>query len=330
MTEGPNPEGEGRLREEHAEVALLLDQSRRGFRDGEAEAAAFRRLERTRLRRTAWRWSLMAAGLSLGVFALKERLQPSEQQWAVVEKDTLVLAPEPNVAPLPARAPAAVAQRVLEKEAPKLAAPPAARTIPADEATCQRLSRAGELPAAVECYRTLARTDDLVGELGLYRAAKLELENRGRAAAALALLDEHRQRFASGALRGEVAWLRVQALSRAGRVDDALLESERLLGGPLGGALSADLHLLRGRLYQDQQRDCSRAIQEFVALVGEPSARGEDAEFRRASCLEALGRTADARAAYEQYLRRSEAPRRAQVSARLNVLAGSPAGPGAQ
>lgn len=330
MTEGPNPKGEGRLREEHAEVALLLDRSRQGFREGEAEAAAFRRLERTRLRRTAWRWGLMAAGLSLGVLVLKERLRPPEQPWVVVEKDTLVLASESNVAPSSAPAPAAVAQSLVEKEAPKLAAPPPARAIPADEATCQRLSREGELPAAVECYRTLGRTEGVVGELGLYRAAKLELENRGRAAAALVLLDEHRQRFASGALRGEVAWLRVQALSRAGRIDDALLESERLLGGPFGGALSADLHLLRGRLFQDQKRDCARAIQEFVGLVGEPSARGEDAEFRRASCLESLGRAADAQAAYQQYLRRSHAPRRAQASTRLSVLAGSPAENGAQ
>lgn len=321
MTEGPNEAREGRLREEHAEVARLLEQARHDFREGEAEAPAFRRLERTRFRRTAWRWGVMAAGLSLGLFALKARLQPPEQAWSVVEKDTLVLSAPARVEPAPPPEPAALSQRMLEIEAPKAAAT-SARATPADEATCQRLSRAGELPAAVECYRTLSRADGVVGELGLYRAAKIELENRGRAASALSLLDEHRERYASGALRGEVAWLRVQALSRAGRIDDALAESERLLGGPLGGALSADLHLLRGRLYQDQKRDCSRAIQEFVGLVGESSARGEDAEFRRAGCLESLGRVSDARAAYDQYLRRSHAPRRGEVSARLKALIG--------
>lgn len=321
MTEAPNPAGEGRLREEHAEVARLLDQASRDFREGEAEASAFRRLERTRFRRTAWRWGSMAAGLSLAAFALKARLQPPEQPWTVVEKDTLVVTASPRLEPAPSPAPAALTARLLEPEAPKAPAS-SARPAPADEATCQRLSRSGELPAAVECYRTLSRSEGLVGELGLYRAAKLELENRGRAAAALSLLDEHRERFASGALRGEVAWLRVQALSRAGRIDEALSESERLLGGPLGGALSAELHLLRGRLYQDQKGDCSRAIQEFVGLVGDSSARGEDAEFRRASCLEALGRTSDARAAYEHYLRRTDAPRRAHVSSRLNGLTG--------
>ena len=328
MTAGPNPEGEGRLREEHAEVARLLDQASRGFREGESEARAFRRLERARVTRTAWRWGLMAAGLSLGVLALKARSSQSDESWAVVEKEPLVAALSPSVAPVPA--PAAVLETEPENEAPKPAPSSPARAAPADEATCQRLSRSGELPAAVECYRALGRSSGVAGELGLYRAAKLELENRGRAASALSLLDEHRRRFAGGAMRGEVEWLRVQALARAGRVDEALVESERLLGGPLGGALAADLHLLRGRLLQDQKGDCSRAIREFVGLVGEPSARGEDAEFRRASCLEALGRTASARAAYEQYLRRPTAPRRAQASARLAALAGPVTDVGAQ
>jgi tetratricopeptide (TPR) repeat protein len=328
VTAGPNPEGEGRLREEHAEVARLLDQASREFRDGEAEGKAFRRLERARVSRMAWRWGLLAAGLSLGVLALKSRLVTEDESWALVEKEPVAVATAPRVEP--PKEPAAVAERVIVRETPKVPSQSPARTAPADEATCQRLSRAGELPGAVECYRSLARSGGVLGELGLYRAAKLELENRGRAASALSLLDEHQARFASGALRGEVAWLRVQALARAGRVDEALGESERLLGGPLGSALAADLHLLRGRLYQDQKRDCARAVQEFVGLMGEPSARGEDAEFRRAACLEALGRAADAKAAYEQYLRRQNAPRRAEATTRLGVLAGSSAEDGAQ
>ncbi len=270
----------------------------------------------------------MAAGLSLGVVVLKARLAPPEETWAAVEKETLVAAVPASVEP--PQAPAAIAERVHEAEKPKPAPPVPARPAPADEATCQQLSRKGELPAAVECYRTLARAGGVLGELGLYRAAKLELENRGRAAQALSLLDEHRTRFANGALRGEVEWLRVQALSRAGRVDEALAESEQLLAGPLGSALASDLHLLRGRLYQDQRRDCARAVQEFVALVGDPSARGEDAEFRRARCLEALGRASDAKAAYEHYLGRKNAPRRLEATARIAAILGPSAGVAAQ
>jgi tetratricopeptide (TPR) repeat protein len=328
VTAGPNPEGEGRLREEHAEVARLLDQASREFRCGESEGTAFRRLERARISRAAWRWGLMAAGLSLGVLALKSRLVSEDESWALVEKETVVVATAPRVEP--PRAPAAVAERVVVPETAKAPSQPPVRTAPADEATCQRLSRAGELPGAVECYRSLARAGGVLGELGLYRAAKLELENRGRAASALSLLDEHQARFESGALRGEVAWLRVQALARAGRVDEALGESERLLGGPFGRALAADLHLLRGRLYQDQKRDCALAVQEFVGLMGDPSARGEDAEFRRAGCLEALGRTSDAKAAYEQYLRRQNAPRRTEAMKRLGSIVGPSADGGAQ
>jgi hypothetical protein len=301
----------------------LLQQASRGFRAGELEGTAFRRLERTRFARVAFKLGLVAAVLSVGLVALKMRL-PGEggEQWAMVEKETLSAPPAPLLPKVPA--PEAVSAPETVVPAPKLAPlASSSRPMPADEATCQRLSRQGELPAAVECYRSLARGSGVIAELGLYRAAKIELENRGRAAPALALLEEHQSRFASGALRGEVDWLRVQALARAGRVDDALSASERLLSGPLGGPLSADLHALRGRLLQDHKRDCGRAIREFVSLVGAPGPRGEEAEFRRAGCLEALGRAADAQAAYEQYLRRPDAAQRGRAQERLRVLSGS-------
>lgn len=323
MSEEPNEAGGNRLRDEDADVARLLQQASRGFREGEAEGPAFRRLERTRFGRAAFRGGLVAAGLCIAVVALQTRLSgTSDEPWAVVEKEPIGALTVLERAPAPTPAPAAVAARELASPVPKLAALPSARPAPTDEASCQRLSQAGELPAAVECYRSLARGEGVVGELGLYRAAKIELENRGRAAQALVLLDEHQQRFAGGALRGEVDWLRIQALARAGRVDEALSESERLLSGPLGRALSGDLHALRGRLFQDQKHDCSRAIQEFVALLGAPGPRGEEAEFRRANCLESLGRTADAKAAYQQYLKRPDAVRRERAEERLRVVSG--------
>jgi tetratricopeptide (TPR) repeat protein len=321
VSEEPNEAGGNRLRDEDADVARLLRQASRGFREGEAEGPAFRRLERTRFGRAAFRVGLVAAGLCIAVVALQTRFSGSgDESWAVVEKEPLGALAVVEHAPAPA--PVAVSARELASPAPKLAALPSSRPLPADEASCQRLSHAGELPAAVECYRSLARGDGVVAELGLYRAAKIELENRGRAAQALALLDEHQQRFAAGALRGEVDFLRIQALARAGRVDDALSESERLLGGPLGRALSADLHALRGRLFQDQKQDCARAIQEFVALLGVPGPRGEEAEFRRATCLEALGRAADAKAAYQQYLKRTDAVKRERAEERLKAFVG--------
>jgi Flp pilus assembly protein TadD len=100
----------------------------------------------------------------------------------------------------------------------------------------------------------------------------------------------------------------VQSLERAGRFDEALGESEALLGAPEGRALSSDIHWLRARIY-DARSDCGSAVSELVSLVGEAGERGDEAEMRRAVCLERLGRKSEARAAYEHYLERAE-PRR--------------------
>jgi hypothetical protein len=135
----------------------------------------------------------------------------------------------------------------------------------------------------------------------------------------LALLDEHKKRFPDGAMRGEVDWLRVQALERLGRLDDALGESEKLLATPAGRTLASELHMVRGRIY-DGRSDCGRAASEFVALVGEPGALGDEAELRRAECLEKLGRSDDAAAAYSQYLRRAEPKEAAKARDRLQAL----------
>jgi hypothetical protein len=130
-------------------------------------------------------------------------------------------------------------------------------------------------------------------------------------------------------MRGEVEWLRVQSLAGAGQYAEALAASERLLGTPAGRTLARELHMLRGRIYQDQQGDCGRAASEFVALVGEPGALGDEAELRRAECLEKLGRLGDARAAYAQYLRRARtgnAPKAQERLRALEVRGGRPEG----
>jgi hypothetical protein len=156
--------------------------------------------------------------------------------------------------------------------------------------------------------------------VALYEAARLTAERLREPSRALALLEEHEKRFSNGAMRGEVAWLRVQSLRDLGRLDEALARSEALLSSPEGRALASELHWLRGRIYQDGRADCGRAASEFVALVGEPGARGDDAELRRARCLEQLGRNDDAAAAYQRYLARADARHAAEARARLSAL----------
>lgn len=198
--------------------------------------------------------------------------------------------------------------------------PAEAASAPATEAKCREWSAAGRTEKAIECFRSVARGTGLEGEIALYEAARLTADSLHDPSRALGLLAEYDKRFAGGAMRGEAAWLRIRAQRDAGRFDEALAGSEALLASPEGRTLSSELHWLRGQIYQENRKDCARAASEFVALVGEPGVRGDEAELRRARCLEQLGRTDDAAAAYERYLARPEPRRAAEAKERLSVL----------
>ena len=198
--------------------------------------------------------------------------------------------------------------------------PAAAELTPRTETTCQTLAQSGKTERAVDCYRALGRAPDVNGDVALYHAARLSLEKLGDAARALTLVREHEQRFPNTALSAELDWLKARSLHRVGRFDEALAESEALLSGPAGRTLSADLHWLRARIFQDERGDCGSAVSELVALVGEPGARGDEAELRRARCLEKLGRSTDARAAYQHYLERPDARHSGEARERLSTL----------
>jgi len=194
----------------------------------------------------------------------------------------------------------------------------------ASDATCRSWSSEGKLDQAIPCFQELSRGSGLEAEVALYEAARLSGERLHDARRALLLLDEHRRRFPESALRGEVEWLRVRSLERAGRLAEALTASEELLASPAGRNVSSKLHLLRGQIYAQAQGDCSHAVSEYVALLGEPGQDGDDAEFLRAQCLERLARPGEARAAYERYLERPDARQAAQAKQRLLEL--EPAG----
>jgi hypothetical protein len=231
-------------------------------------------------------------------------------RWGFVPDGPPEVRPTPGqnrgtpVRPLPSRAPATTRE-------------------PATEARCRGLSSAGKSGPAVDCFEELSRAETgLTADVALYEAARLSAEGLQDPKRALRLLDEHQRRFSGSALRGEVEWLKVRSLHRSGRVDEALQASEALLATAAGRTLASDLHFLRGQIYQDARRDCAHAINEFVALVGEPGTRGDQAEFRRATCLEQLGRHADALAAYERYLQRPQAASAKSARERLERLRG--------
>ena len=168
-------------------------------------------------------------------------------------------------------------------------------------------------------------------EVALYEAARLTADPLHDAARALDLLSEHQQRFPNSALRIEVEWLRVRSLEHVGRLDEALTESEALLDAAGGRVLAPKLHALRGRIYGVARHDCAHAMREYVALVGEPDRTGDDAEFRRAECLEQLQRPDEARSAYQHYLDRRDPSNAERARARLAALGPSvaPAAPAA-
>jgi len=175
----------------------------------------------------------------------------------------------------------------------------------------------------VECYQTIARESGIGAEVALYEAARLSAEALGDAPGALALIEQHTARFPKSVLRVEVEWLKIRSLERAERLDEALSASEALLDSSVGRALAPKLHLLRGRIYADARHECRLALSEYVALLGEPGPAGDEAEFKRARCLEQLQRVDEARAAYQRYLGRADARSAEIARARLVAISNS-------
>lgn len=313
-------------------TARLLALAEREFRAGLDEGAAFRRLERSRRQRAVVLWvgSTVAIAAALALVAGRgldsrkaERVELTAESGPLAPSRVGPSAQPPPAAPrddpaLPARS--QEPRRSVELRSAPSQSAPVVPTEAANEAQCRELSAAGRSERAVECFRAVARGAGLESEVAIYEAARLSIEALREPGRALALLDEHEKRFSGGAMRGEVAWLRVRSLRDLGRLDEALARSEALLSSPEGRALASELHWLRGRIYQDGRADCARAVSEFVALVGEPGPRGDEAELRRARCLERLGRSADAVEAYERYLERGDARHGAEARARLTEL----------
>ena len=317
MSEESLPPDPPRLAGESDETGELLRSADAEFRQKLDESGAFRSIERTRRVRTVASWGIASIAVAAAVAVLSQRAG----QFGSATEVALTAERLPPLVPAvpPAEKPSEPAARLAE--APR-SGPRAARATEAehvDEAGCEKLALGGDTERALSCFRTLARGSGLGAEVASYKAARISSERLRDATRTLELLDEYAARFPTGALRGEVRWLRVQSLERAGRLDEALSESEALLAAPEGRALSSDIHWLRARIFEGRS-DCQSAVSALVALVGEAGERGDEAEMRRAACFERLGRTSEARAAYEKYLERSAPRRAAEARARVEAL----------
>jgi hypothetical protein len=322
MSEDSTPPEPPRLFSDGGEAGRLLRSADTKFRERLDESGAFRSVERLRRRRVVLSWSVVGASGLMAAVALSRGLEPLPR--APAEAASLTAEPLPSSPALEVVAPPSPpkelpAVRAVATPRP-LAAPTRSPEGHPDEASCKKLAASGEAERAIECFRTLARGHGIGAEVASYEAARISAAASADAGRTLRLLEEHTARFPSGALRGEVRWLRVQTLERAGRLDEALSESEAMLAAPEGRGLSSELHWLRARIYAEARNDCQRATTELVALVGEPGARGDEAEMRRAACLERLGRTSEALAAYEKYLERAEPRRANEARAKIGAL----------
>ena len=320
MSNEPLPPNPPRLAREGGEAGDLLRSADTEFREKLDESGAFRSVERLRRRHVTISWAVFGASGIVAALALTHGVNELGRTPA-----DITLTAEPLPAPPSPDVPKSVPVEE-EKPAARVVSPPralVARPIEAehrDEKSCRTLAAAGEGERAVECFRTLAHGEGIGAEVASYEAARITAETLRDAPRTLRLLDEHATRFPAGAMRGEVRWLRVQSLERASRFDEALSESEAMLGAPEGRALASEIHWLRARIYADVRNDCPRALSELVSLVGEPGARGDEAEMRRAACFERLGRTDEARLAYEKYLERAEPRRAEEARAKIEAL----------
>ena len=320
----PDPD---RLIEQNGPAGELLRAADRIYRTAGSEVEAWQKVMKRSHRGTAAFFVSLAfaaaVAAALGASNLLRQTKGSDMFQVEADRPSLRVTERP---PDPVEERPAVLAPAIQAPAPlpRNSALRSPDPVATSESACRSLAgSSADVDRAVECFRRIGQGSTLASELALYEGAELAFEHHRDPRRILTWLDDYKRRFPDGTMRGEIGWLRVQLLQRAGRVADALAESEVMLGTPVGRSLAPQLHILRGRIFQDNRDDCASAASEFVALVGEPGNAGDEAELRRAECLQKLGRTTDAAAAYAQYLRRVNPRQGPRARERLTALRGS-------
>lgn len=275
-----NPDFPRRLVEGEDPAAALIARALAEPTPGPTEQHSWEKLSR-RSERVVPRWALPAAAFALSAAAfLVWFLQPAPAPslgpdvWARSTAATPLPAPEPSSDSAPADDVAHA-----PKERPKAVAP-AKRE--GDAGQCSQLAKAGQYPAAADCYGNVARGSSMDAELALYEKARLEAKALGQSARALATLNEHRQRFAGGVLTTEVELTRIELLSQLGRRAEALQAIERGLGGTLGRERGGDLQVLRAELLS-AGGDCA-AAREAATLARQAGAHASRLKTAEQRC----------------------------------------------
>jgi hypothetical protein len=180
---------------------------------------------------------------------------------------------------------------------------PAPAPVPA-RARCGELASARETAGeAVSCYLAQAAGGDgIAAETALYEVARLRRDALRDGAGALEAFRQYRDRFPRGMLRAEVDLSIVELLPKLNRHHEALEEIGRLLAEDPGRERAAELQFLRGNIYREVLEDYGRAERDYAAVEAAHAPLVGDATFFRGVCLQALGRTVEARASLDRYL----------------------------
>jgi hypothetical protein len=224
------------------------------------------------------------------------------------------IAAEPPSSATPSQLPPAPAV-----EAPGPAPEPAAKSNEATPAPdCLAFARQGNTRGAEACFLERAQGSGLAAEMALYEVARLRRDVLADADGALRALAEYRSRFPAGSLRREADMSQLELLLQLGRSEDALKQSDELLSSSASGERATELRLLRGHVMRKQSRFAA-AVREYE-LAENAGARGGEATYFRALCLEASGRTSEAATAFTKYLEQPQRPYAEDARRRLGRI----------
>jgi hypothetical protein len=109
-------------------------------------------------------------------------------------------------------------------------------------------------------------------------------------------------------------------LPRLGRHAEALVETQSFLDAQPEAEDRAEMRLLRGDIYRAIFQDAMSAEREYEEGAESPGRTGDDSRFLHALCLEALGRTDEARLAYRDYLAHPRTAHAGEAKRRMERL----------
>ncbi|HEX9103044.1 MAG TPA: tetratricopeptide repeat protein [Polyangia bacterium] len=169
------------------------------------------------------------------------------------------------------------------------------------EAQAERLARRPE--RALPLLQEVARGNGPEAEQAQFLLAQTlgrDLHDPVRAAVAY---EASERRFAKGIFAEEAALRRGEALLAAGDTDAGVEALERYLRQYPTAPHADDAHLSIASARRDRLGDCAGAVPHLRAVADGRGPRAELALIGEARCLRTLGRSADARGVYQQYLK---------------------------